>query len=381
MTTGNTVSVDALRQELWQKELYKDVMDNMYFTSNGLMGEGENNIVQLKNNLKKAQGDTITLPLTAKMTGNGVSGDNELEGNEEKINAYSESVAIDQKRFAVRLTGKLDEQKNAYNMRTDAKNKLSVRLQEFIERQLFLKLAGVTNLTLTDIAGTVIAADAKWSNAALADSGTAFDQQNTDTAAGYGARFLMADYASGGTSLAATDLITPELISRAKIKAQVASPKILPLKVNGQNYYVMFVHPYQAFDLKNNATFAQARREADVRGSSNPIFTGALGIWDGVIIKEHEYVPFLDASAAGDSFEAGASNTDYAVDACRAILCGRQAAVYAQCAGSMNMVEKLFDYDNQVGYATGIIGGIQRLTFNAKAYGVVQLDTAITALV
>lgn len=376
---SNTVSIDALRPELWQKVLFKDVMDNLYFKK--FMGEGENNIVQIKTDLKKSRGDTITLPLTTKLSGSGVNGDNELEGHEEAILAHSESVSIDQKRFGVRLTGRLDEQKNVYDMRMDAKNKLSIRLQEFIEMQIFLKLAGVTNLTLTDIAGNVVGTDAKWSNAALADSGTAFDQQNTDTAAGYGARYLCADYASGAASLAATDLLTPELISRAKIKAMTAEPKIQPLKIDGRNYYVMFIHPYQAFDLKNNATYAQAQREAAVRGDSNPIFTGALGVWDGVIIHEHEYVPWLDISIAGDSFEAGASNTDYTADCCRAVLCGRQAVVFAQTSESMRMVEETFDYQNKVGYATGIIGGIQRVTFNAKAYGVVQLDTAITSLV
>ena len=143
----------------------------------------------------------------------------------------------------------------------------------------------------------------------------------------------------------------------------------------------MFVHPYQAFDLKNNATFAQARREADTRGKSNPIFTGALGIWDGVVIKEHEYVPWLDTSVALHSFRGAAAGTDFAVDACRALLCGRQAAAFVQTKDTMGMVEETFDYKNKVGYATGIIGGIQKVVFNEKEYGVVAVDTAITSLV
>lgn len=371
---AKTVSVDALRPEIWQKELFKDVMDGLYFTNNGMMGEGENNIVQVMNDLKKSKGDTITVGLTAKLSGDGVTGDSELEGNEEAILSYSDSVSIDQWRTAVRLTGKLDEQKAAYDMRMDAKSKLSIQLQEFIERQIFLKLAGVTNTSLTDIAGAVVGARCTWSN-------TPDYIPDADTAAGYGARYLGADYAAGATSLAATDLLTPELISRVRIKAEVASPKIKPMKVNGRNYYVLFVHPYQAFDLKNNATYAQAQREAQVRGNENPIFTGALGIWDGVIVHEHEYVPFLDVSVAGNSFRGSAAGTDFAVDACRALLCGQQAAVFAQCKDSMQMVEETFDYKNKVGYATGLIGGIQKLMFNSKEYGVIALDTAITALV
>ena len=183
---ANTVSIDALRPELWGKEVWKNVMDNLYFTNAGLMGEGDNNIVQVMPDLQKQRGDTITVPLTAKLTGNGVTGDAELEGNEEAINAYSDSIAIDKKRFAVRLTGSLDEQKNVYNMRTDAKNKLSMRLQEFIEQQIFLKLGGVTNTYLTDVAGNTVGTDCTWSNEPN-------EVGNTDTNNGYGGMFAFTD--------------------------------------------------------------------------------------------------------------------------------------------------------------------------------------------
>ena len=160
-----TVSTAALRREVWQKELYKDVIDNLYFTQKGMIGTGTNNIVQIKDELKKGKGDTITFGLTAKLSGSGVSGDNELEGNEESISSYAESVVIDQKRFAVRLTGRLDEQMNSYDMRKDAKEKLSIQLQEFIERQFFFKLGGVNNTSVTDVDTTVVGADCAWSNA------------------------------------------------------------------------------------------------------------------------------------------------------------------------------------------------------------------------
>lgn len=371
---GNTASIDALRPEIWAKELYKDVMDNLYFTQNGMMGEDSNNIIQIKSDLEKQKGDTITVGLTAKLTGNGVSGDEELEGNEEQINAYSDAIIIDQKRFGVRLTGLLDEQKNAYDMRADAKEKLSMRMQEFIERQFFLKLAGVGHASLTDVNGTVISVDYNWSN-----TGNAVP--TADSGAGFGNRYLCADYTNGADSLATTDLITPELISRARVKASLASPKIQPLKIAGKNYYLMFVHPWQAYDLKNNATYAQAQREAGERGKDNPIFTGALGVWDGVIVHEHEYVPFLDISVVGHNFEATGSGTDIGADCFRALLVGRQAGVFAKSKFGKGWVEKSFDYDNKTGFATRLIGGIQKLTFNSKDYGVVCVDTSATSLV
>lgn len=371
---ANTVSIDALRREAWQKELYKDAIDNLYFMRNGLMGKEDNNIVQLKNDLAKEKGDTITLSLTTKLTGSGVSGDAELEGNEEAISSYSEQIAIDQKRFAVRLTGQLDEQKNIYDMRADAKDKLVVRLDEFIERQVFLKLGGVTLTTVTDITGAVISADSVWSN-----TPDLFPQ--ADTAAGYGNRYLCADYAAGADSLASTDLLTPALLSRLKVKAQTAVPKIKPLRIGGKEYYVVFVHPWQNYDLRENTVWAQAQREANIRGKENPIFSGADAIWDGLIIHSHEYVPFLDISAVGYNFNAAASGTSYGADAFRAILCGQQAVAFAKCKNTKGWVEKTFDYENKTGFATGIIGGIQKIMFNSKEYAVVVLDTAATALV
>lgn len=366
---ANTVSIAALRPELWQRELFKDVMDDLYFQRNGLMGEGENNIIQVKNNLKKSNGDTVTFGLTTKLSGNGVTGDSELEGNEEAILSYSQSVAINQLRNSVRLTGKLDEQMAAYDMRMDAKSKLAAWAKETLERQFFMKLGGVTTTTLTDVNSAVYSGLATFSNSPNVVPAA-------DEAAGSGSRYVCA-CATGVDAIATTDILTPALISRAKHKAKLASPKIRPLRVEGKDYYVIFIHPSQAYDLKNAASgvWAQANREAQVRGDSNPLFTGALGIWDGVIIYEHEYVPTAQATAA---FSVG--GTGCLARTFRALLCGQQAGVFAQTQDSFTMVEKLFDYDNKVGYATGFIGGIQKAAFNSLDYGVISVDTGATAL-
>lgn len=374
---ANTVSIDNLRREMWRRELFKDVIDGMYFTKNGLMGEGDNYIVQTFSDLKKEQGDTVTVGLTAKLNGAGVTGDSELEGNEEAISSYSDSILIDQVRNAVRLTGRLDSQKACYDMFKDAKEKLSIWAQEFLERQIFMKLGGVSVTTLTDETGTVYSARAAWSNTPDAIPSA----QEAAGTADYTYRYLCAD-ASGLDSMAATDILTPALISKAKVIAQLASPSVRPLRINGQDHYVMFIHPKQAWDLKNasGSVWAQAQRDAQVRGDKNPIFTGALGVWDNVILFEHEYVPTLTGDGASVVFSTG--NTTYCpngVRAYRALLCGRQAVAAAFTTDSFKMVEETFDYENKVGIATGIIGGVQKMAFNSKNYGVVTVDTGATA--
>lgn len=370
---ANSASIAALRAQLWAKELFADVIDGLYFTVNGLMGEGDNNIFQVKTDLMKEKGDRINIGLTTKLSSTGVTGDSELEGNEEAILPYSDDVRIDQKRNAVRLTGKLDEQKNAYDMRSDAKSKLKIWMQEFIERQFFLKLGGVQNTSLTDAGGAVVGADALWSNTANA-------VPDADMAAGTGARYICAN-TGGIDALTTSDKITPTLISQARTKALLAAPRLRPLRIDGKEYFVMFLHPRQAYDLKQNAQFAQTMRDAAQRGPENPIFTAALGVWDGVVLYEHEYVPALiNPSASFRNFTSAGSGTTAAQNVYRAIFCGAQSGLFAQSVNPNGWVEKEFDYGNKWGVATGLIGGIDKVTFNSLDYGVIAVDTYATTV-
>lgn len=378
MALGNTQSNSNLRPTIWQKELYADVIDNLYFVKNGMMGKESNNIVQIKDELQEKQGNTIKYGLTTRLTGNGVDGDAELEGNEEKIASFSDSVAIDKKRFAVRLDGRLDEQQAAYDLRMDAKEKLSIRMQEFIERQCFLKLGSVTNTGLTDTNGIVVAAAASWSNVPPIVT-------QTDEIAGTGARYLSAAYdpvsgTGNNTNLTVANTLTTGLIQRLKVKAVLANPNIVPVKINGKNFYVLFIHPLQAWDLKQDGNFRQSLRDAQIRGDENPLFTGALGVWDGVIIHEHEYVPFLNVTtlAGTASFAGTGSDIQCSVNTARAILCGSQAIAFAKAKYDNGWVEKSFDYNDKQGFSTGLLGGIQKVTFNSKPYGAICLDTAVS---
>lgn len=366
---ANTVSIDALRQELWRKEVFADRMDKLFFHNKQLMGEGDNVVVQVMNNLKKDQGDTVTFGLVGKITDAPVTGDNELEGNEIALNSYSESVAIDQFRFGVRTTGRLDDQKSIIDFRKQGREKIAMAQAEFIENQIFMKLGGVSTTTLTRVDGTTYSANATWSNTATAVPAA-------DEAAGTGERYVCAD-ASGLDSIAATDIFTADLITKAKIKAQLAGPRIAPLRIDGQDFYVCFLHPWQVYDLRHGSSsiWDQAQRDAQTRGNSNPIFSGSLGIYNGVILHEHEYVPTVAASAA-----FGSGGTAAGARAFRALLCGRQAAVMAEGSKSNIMDEETFDYGNKNGVAVNFIGGIQKPTFNSEDYGVVAIDTGATDL-
>jgi N4-gp56 family major capsid protein len=390
---SQTVTLDANRQELWRQEVMREAGKQLYFTQNGMMSmngtkaEKQNGIISYLDELSKKPGDTITMTFAQNLGENtGVTGDNELEGRESAITTASESVHIDQWRDAVRQTGRLDEQKVAYETRSLAKDKLAIRLREMWEKQVFLKLAGITNSSLVDVNGAVYCGTFADGVAVHSWSNTPTAVPNADMAAGTGSRYVCAN-TGGGDGLGATDLLTPTLLTRAKNKARLVRPRILPVMFKGKEYYVVLVHPWQFTDLQNNAVIAQALRDGWWRGEENPLFSGASLVWNGMIIHEHEYVPFLDVSAAGNNFTAAGAGEDFAVDTFRALLCGVGAAIVANCKGQPGegpgWNEKEFDYGNEWGIATGFMGGIDKTMVSidgtAVEYGVVAIDTAATA--
>lgn len=365
---GNTISTDALRQEVWAKTLLDDVIKDVENVMQ-FIGEGPNNVVQLARDLEKSKGDQQTFGLVARLSGNGVSGDDELEGNEESMSSYSEVVAIDQIRNGVRLVGRLDNQKVVYDQIMKAKENLRVWMKEFIARQIFLKLGGVTNPLLKDTNGIIYSSRATWSN-------TPDFIPDATEAAGFGSRYICADPAGTDALTSGTDIMTLDLVTKASTLAKLANPKIQPLSVGGDDFYVMYLHPLSARDIRLSADWKSAQQNAQIRGDKNPIFRGALGYWSNVLLLENEFVPWLDISDSGNSFRGFATGTDCTADCARNLLCGRQAVLMAQASSKEALVVETFDYKNKDGVATNFIGGLQKTMFNSSEFGVIAVDVA-----
>lgn len=364
---ANTVSIDALRQELWSKELLDDVIRDVQNITR-FMGEDPNNIIQVSRDLGKSGGDVQTFGLVARLAGAGVTGDDELEGNEESMKSYDEQVAIDQIRNAVRLKGKLDAQKVIYDQIKSARENLRVWMREFIARQIFLKLGGVTNTTLVDVNGVTVGTRALWSN-------TPDYIPDATEAAGSGSRYICAK-STGTANMGAGDTMTLDLVTQAATLAKLANPKIQPITGEGEDFYVMYLHPLSARDIRKSSDFKNANQNARERAESNPLFRGALGYWSNVLLLENEFVPWLDVSAAGNSFRGALVGTDCAVDTARNLLCGRQAVLMAEASNPEALVVEQFDYKNKDGVAGSFIGGLQKTMFNSLEFGVIAVDAA-----
>jgi N4-gp56 family major capsid protein len=370
---ANSISIDALRQELWAKELLEDVIKDVQNVMK-FMGTDDNNVVKVNKDLKTMGGDTETFGLIARLAGDGVTGDDELEGNEESMLSYSQSVAIDQIRNAVRLRGKLDAQKTVYDQIKSAREVLRIWMKEFYCRQILLKMAGVTNTFLVDTNGKSSSGRATWSNtpAFIADA---------DTAAGTGNRYICAE-TTGAANLAAADILTLDIITNAATKAKLANPKIQPLTGDGEDFYVMYVHPLCARDLRKSSDWKTAQQNARQRSDNNPVFRGAIGYWSNVLILENEFVPWLNivltstGATSNNSFRGVSTGTDYGANCAANILCGRQAVLMAEASEKDALVVEQFDYKNKDGVACNFMGGIQKTLFNSVEFATIQVDAA-----
>ena len=250
---------DALTKKLWEEKLYRDTRKESYFDR--FMGESENNIVQRNTSLKKSQGDAVTFGIAMRLTGSGVTSGQTLEGNEEKLTTYNHKPVLEQYRHAVRDNGALDRQRAMFSIDEISKARLLDWGAEKIDKLLFTAV------------------------------------EASPTKAFYGGT------ATTTATLTASDTLTPKLLSKTKAWAATggnrAQTPLRPVKVDGKNYFVCLVHNDVAYDLSLDSTFLQARREAEVRGKENPIFSGAYMIWDGVVVHTHENCSIATTYGAG----------------------------------------------------------------------------------
>jgi N4-gp56 family major capsid protein len=166
------------------------------------------------------------------------------------------------------------------------------------------------------------------------------------------------------------------MIDSAVESAKTLDPMIRPIKLKGEDKYVMFFHPFQVFNLRTSSSTGQWLdiQKAAVQGHGkydSPIYTGAMGEYNGVVIHESSRVP--------KGHTSGTENASVR----RAIFCGAQAGHIAFGQGhapsKYSWVEELFDYNNQLGVSAGCISGLKKAIFNGKDFGTIASSSFAVA--
>jgi N4-gp56 family major capsid protein len=342
-----------LAVKLWSKKIAREALKSTHAAK--FMGESSNSLIQVFDDTSKGAGDRIRWPLRVQLSGRGVTGTQVLEGNEELMNFYYDDFIIDEMDHAVRSKVRIDQQRVQFSIREEMKDAIVDWYAGRIDQWMANVLTGYT-----------------------AETDVIYTGQNATTAPTTvtgNSRWYINDLGTGHTaetSLSSSDTFSLALIDRAVNIAKTATPLIRPIKVGSQEYFVCFVHPNQVKSLRSGSAAAGSWfdiQKAAMTGGEiedNPIFTGALGVYNGVVLHEWSRLP---AFACNDgTAEAGR----------RAVFCGAQSAAFAWGKGysdAPKYVEDYFDYERQFGVSVQTIAGAKKSVFNSNDFGTIVIST------
>lgn len=355
MASTEILTGDAQAVKRWSKRLEIEAIGSTYIKR--FMGKTPNAILYVHPDLSKAAGDEVKYDLVPQIYGFGVQGDAQLEGNEKSLSFYQDSVKIDQTREGM-TWAMMTQQRTLHDLMDVSIDVLGKFWGRLLDQMFFAHACGTAG---TAGAGTAV-------------DGPALAAAITAGVGGVGANPLVAP--DSAHSITTGAVFTVDNFRKLKEKAMLAEPIVQPTMVNGSPKYVVCLRPEQITSLKNE-TGASKWREvtaaADVRGSQNRIYTGAVGEYDGCVIHESIYLPR----------DTGGTQVNYGV------LLGAQAVGMAfgqsyrslgaktrgESGDTFTFFDQINDYGNQTGIAAGAIFGMTKNVFNSKDYGTVRISS------
>lgn len=335
---ANTVAATGLTVQQWDSQFFMEYIRENRFKP--AMGTDENSIIQVREDLTKKPGDSITFALVNKLTNSATTGTNTLEGNEEDLASRSFRLYVDKLRHAVRIP-EMEEVKSAIDLRKAARAALKDWIMEETRDDIIAALGAINGVAyasateaqkdawLVDNADRVLFGAAKSNNSSNDHSASLANIDNT------------------------ADKLTPDAISLMRRIALTAAPKVRPIRVSDdRQFFVMYVHSLLMRDLRANTNMANYHQYAMERGRDNPLFTYGDLVFADVIVKEIEDIPVTGA--------VGASSIQVAP----AYLCGAQAVGMAWAKRTTTKTQE-FDYGDKYGVAMEEIRGVKKIIFGS----------------
>lgn len=344
----------ALAVQRWSTSLAVEAEVKQYFRR--FMGTGDNAVIKVQTELSKKAGEKITVALCMKLSGDGVEGDNVIEGTsaEEALTFFNDALFIDQRRKGTKSKGKMSEQRVPYNLRRKGRDALAVWWGEDYDQNIICYLSGARGVD------TSFHTDASWTGRANND----FDSPDTD-------HQLYGGNASAKNDLDAADKMHLNVVERCVAAAETLDPMMRPMQIEGENKFVLLMHTWQAYDLRTSISandWMDIQKEAGENSKSNLVYKNSLGEYAGVIMHKHRnVVRFSDYGSGGD------------VTAARALFLGAHAGIIAWGGGGAygrySWNEETDDRGNALAITAGAIYGVKKSRYNSKDFGVLAVDS------
>jgi N4-gp56 family major capsid protein len=373
-----TVLATASQKQKWVTKYFSEYVRGSKYAP--YMGRTPTSIIITKYELQEEAGKTINIPLITRLKGQGVSGSQVLDGNEEELGNYNFPISVDWRRHGVRVP-----KSTSYKTEIDLLNAARDMLKEWESEKLRDDVIVAMHCVIPAVGtttpvryGTITEATAGGYEilavnyvASEADK-DAYLALNSDRVL-FGA--LRSNIASNDHSAAlanidnTADKLTPLVAELGKRMAKQASPHIRPYKTKGgAEFFVLFCNSRCFRDVKNDTSMTAANRDARPRDvDSNPIFQDGDLIKDGIIYREVEEQPILTAAGAGS------------IDVAANFLCGAQAVGIAWGQEPTPQTDRDKDYKFRPGVAIEELLGVEKIAFNGKQHGMVTIYAAAVA--
>jgi N4-gp56 family major capsid protein len=352
---GNILSVEQVKASYFQSKFMGE-------------GQGARKPIQRVKDLESESGDNITIDLLMPMRMEPVIGDETLDGKEEALRYYTDKVMIDQVRGGADLGGRMTRKRTIRNLRKDAMRVMKDWWARAYDELFMIYLSGSRGVNQGFIWS---ASNPMFSVNAL----TAPDSMHQ----------MYASTATSKATLTSAMLMDLRLIDRLVAKAETMGGdstdelSMVPSDVEGTGKYVALMHTFQFDALKSTTAQGQwldiQKAAAAAQGKGNPIFSGALGEYNGAILHKHRNVIRFSDYGAGSN-----------VPAARGLFLGAQAAVvaYGSSGGDQHFewTEEVKDHGDKVKIGSNTIVGVKKTTYKSKDdsvvrdFGVVAFDTA-----
>lgn len=383
----------ALVPQKWSKKDFK-----FAFGKNPLLpyiGEGEDSIIQVNKDFQKEQGDKITFALRALLTGDGQGDDGTYSGNSEAMVFHDMSVQLHERGHSVALSGNMTEQAAYSKLRPKGMSALREWSGLVDAADLISALSGL--VTKKHIAGCRTGANAVDASAAQIET----VNQTALTKGATATRWFGGGQNSSGTVvrvatdalinstsnyLFGTDVI--EYVHRMAVKEVDGSGNAInplrPIMIDGMSYYLMLIDQYQKKQLQNDTKWKNATLNALPRSAKkNWIFSGADGVWDGVVIRTVDKLHRrLGAGGilATEYFDTTGDACASGFTVARALFLGAQAACLAW--GKMPVWKTGYSdppHNTKYTVHTDKICGVKKSIFNSVEHGCICVDTNVIA--
>lgn len=338
----NTDSDEAVK--LWEKEkLFRDVIKETGL-KNFIASDG-NGIIHQKRITEGQKGDRVRFALMYDINQGFLNSRQLIRGNEGNILTATDQVIVDEANLG-QITGTdIDRQRAMYDQKSETRMSVVRSSSMALYQKYMTEMFNATYTTnyIYSVAGAVTSTTTK---------------------------------ATAKTAANASYKFTPAFASAVKrwsiTNRDDGRVPITPIMVDGKKMFVWFVSHDVGQDIKYNETWAKAAREALQRGKDNPLFTGAVAVWDGMIFFEDEYVTDQNETNAGAGADVASSEI---------LFCGAQALLYGT-VGTPELVSEDISYGQQMGIAYKSICGVKKTNFSkagtAKQFGSLNILIART---